>query len=100
MNPVLAVVLAVIGTSGIPVWFLQRFDKRNSAQHASNMEILTETREEIREIKHDIRDVKQEVRDIKTDVANLKKGKPDGVTGRTATDKRKAVRSKGASSKS
>jgi hypothetical protein len=60
-----AIAVAVISGSGIPLWFLNRFDKRNTEQHSANMDILTEARNDLREVKHEIRDVKEDVRDVK-----------------------------------
>jgi hypothetical protein len=60
-----AIAVAVISGSGIPLWFLNRFDKRNTEQHSANMDILTEARNDLKEVKHEIRDVKEDVRDVK-----------------------------------
>jgi hypothetical protein len=66
MSPeTVAITVAIIGGSGIPLWFLSRFDKKNTEQHSANMNILTEARNDLREVKQEIRDVKEDVREVK-----------------------------------
>lgn len=80
-----AILIAVISGSGIPLWFLNRFDKRNTDQHNANMEILTEARNDIREVKTEVRDVKEEVRDVRKEVRDhirYHKESEDGFTRR------------------
>ena len=38
------------------MWGLSRFDKRNTYQHAKNMEVLHEIREDVREVKGELKD--------------------------------------------
>lgn len=64
----IAILIAVLSGSGIPLWFLNKFDKRNTDQHNANMEILTEARNDIRDVKTEVRDVKEDVRDVRDEV--------------------------------
>ena len=80
-----AILIAVLSGSGIPLWFLNRFDKRNTDQHNANMEILTEARNDIREVKTEVRDVKEDVRDVRKEVRDhirYHKENDGGATGR------------------
>ena len=53
------ILVAVIAGSGIPLWFLQRLDKRNTDQHNTNLSVL--------ELIHsDVQDVKEETRQVKS----------------------------------
>lgn len=64
----LAIVIAVISGSGVPLWFLNRFDKRNTKQHNANMEVLTEARNDLREVKTEVWNVREDVRDVRREV--------------------------------
>lgn len=39
--------LAVAGIGGPVMWFLHRFDRRNTEQHDRNMEVLTDMRRSV-----------------------------------------------------
>lgn len=64
----IAILVAVISGSGVPIWLLNRFDKRNTQQHGENMAILKEARDDLREVKQEVRDVKDDVRDVRKEV--------------------------------
>jgi cytochrome c-type biogenesis protein CcmH/NrfF len=48
------IVVAVIG--GPLMWGLTKFDKRNTQQHAANMTVLHEIREDVKEVKGELKD--------------------------------------------
>lgn len=48
------IVVAVI--AGPLMWALSRFDKRNTEQHAQNLGVLNEIKQDVREVKTEIRD--------------------------------------------
>lgn len=59
----IAILVAIIGGSGIPVWLLTRLDRKNDAQHLTNKDLLDE-------IRVDISDMKSDVSDVKTNMIN------------------------------
>jgi hypothetical protein len=48
------IVVAVIG--GPLMWGLAKFDRRNTQQHAANMTVLHEIREDVKEVKGELKD--------------------------------------------
>ncbi len=38
------------------MWLLSKFDKRNTEQHAANMTVLQEIREDVKEVKGELKD--------------------------------------------
>lgn len=55
---VVAILVAVIAGSGIPLWFLERFDKRNTDQHNANLSVLQDIKKDIKDVKEDTRQVR------------------------------------------
>ena len=55
MNQMWIPVIVALITSPL-MWLLNRFDKRNSEQHANNMSVLNEIKDDVREAKADIKD--------------------------------------------
>jgi hypothetical protein len=49
---------AVIGSSGIPVWFLKRLDRKNTDQHGESRAVLDSIREDVTHVKNDVSEVK------------------------------------------
>lgn len=47
------ILVALIG--GPVMWLLARFDRRNSDQHANNMNVLNEIKEDVREVRNDLK---------------------------------------------
>lgn len=47
------ILVALIG--GPVMWLLARFDRRNSDQHANNMSVLHEIKEDVREVRNDLK---------------------------------------------
>lgn len=54
MNPIYIPIVVALITSPL-MWLLNRLDKRNSAQHANNMDVLNEIKADVREAKDDIK---------------------------------------------
>lgn len=54
-----AVIVALIG--GPLMWLLSRFDKRNTSQHAKNMEMAATTLAEVRAARSDIAKVERRI---------------------------------------
>lgn len=50
MNNVTLILVALLGGGGPLMWFLTRFDKRNTDQHAANMSLLKEIKTDIETI--------------------------------------------------
>jgi hypothetical protein len=50
MNNVTLVLVALLGGGGPLMWFLTRFDRRNTDQHAANMTLLKEIKTDIETI--------------------------------------------------
>ena len=50
MNNVTLILVALLGGGGPLMWFLTRFDKRNTDQHAANMTLLKEIKTDIETI--------------------------------------------------
>ena len=55
---VVSIICAIIAGSGLPIWFLNRFDKRNTDQHNSNLQLLNEIKQDINIVKDDARQVR------------------------------------------
>lgn len=67
----LAEILTIVfcGAGGsLVVYGLQRLERRNTEQHASNMAVLTGIRDSVGEVRDDVREVRTEVRDVRGDV--------------------------------
>ena len=47
------ILVALIG--GPVMWLLARFDRRNSDQHANNMNVLNEIKDDVREVRNDLK---------------------------------------------
>lgn len=43
------------------MWFLSRFDKRNTKQHGQNMDVLKEIYSDVKEIRSDVKDVRKDL---------------------------------------
>lgn len=56
-----AVVVALIG--GPVMWFLSRFDRRNTEQHAQNQAVLQEISKKVDGVQDDVSDVKSSLVD-------------------------------------
>jgi hypothetical protein len=55
---VVAIVCAVLAGSGLPIWFLERFDKRNTQQHKDNLSVLNLIKNDIEAVKEDTKQVR------------------------------------------
>ncbi len=77
MNELFLVPIIVALIGGPLMWFLARFDRRNTEQHGANMDSLSSMRkevlEEVRGVASDVRDVKQDVHQLKSDHRALAK---------------------------
>lgn len=63
MSSGLQILIAVIAGSGIPLWFLQRFDKRNTDQHNQNLSVLELIHDDVQDLKDETRQVKSHLTD-------------------------------------
>lgn len=59
MEWLVPIIVAVIG--GPLMWGLHRFDRRNTTQHAQNLDVLNE-------IKSDVKDIRQDVKNVRGDL--------------------------------
>lgn len=82
MSSITTVIVALIG-SPVLIWWLSRFDRRNSSQHENNMEILNEVKNDVKDIKADVWVVRNDLYDHVAHHAH--KESNDGSQGRTAT---------------
>lgn len=57
MNNLTLVIVAIVGGGGPLMWFLSRFDKRNSEQHAANMDILKDIQEDVHSVQKDVKTI-------------------------------------------
>jgi hypothetical protein len=55
---IIAIVIAVVGGSGVPVWLLTRLDKKNTEQHGESRSVLDSIRSDLTEVKDDVSEVK------------------------------------------
>lgn len=55
---VVAIVCAVLAGSGLPIWFLERFDKRNTKQHNDNLSVLNSIKNDMESVKEDTKQVR------------------------------------------
>lgn len=79
---VVAVIVAIVGGSGVPVWLLTRLDRKNDSQHLTNKEVLDEIRSDVFDMKSDVSDVKSSL--IGHLEHHLEMG--DGTTRRTGSN--------------
>jgi chromosome segregation ATPase len=66
------VLVAVMSAGGPVMWFLVKFDRRNTNQHNGNFHILHSIKEEVVEVKTKVADLKHDVTGIKVDIVGLK----------------------------
>lgn len=81
---IVAITVAVVGTSGIPVYFLKRFDRRNTYQHAENQDLLKAMQSDLQDVKADTSEVKSSLihhLQHHLEVDNGFEGRVAGVTG-------------------
>jgi hypothetical protein len=50
MNNLTLVIVALIGAGGPIMWLLSRFDRRNTEQHAANMDVLKDIQKDVKTI--------------------------------------------------
>ena len=67
VSEILTIVFCGAGGS-LVVYGLQRLERRNTEQHASNMSVLTGIRDDVREVRTDVRDVRSDIRDVREQV--------------------------------
>ena len=67
---VVAFIVAVVGGSGLPVYFLTRFDRRNTSQHAENKSVLTAMQSDLADVKTNLADVKSDTSEVKSNLIN------------------------------
>ena len=53
------VIVALVGAGGPIMWFLSRFDHRNTAQHAANMGLLQDIQDDVHDIQKDVKAIDQ-----------------------------------------
>ena len=91
MNNLTAIIIAIIGAGGPGIWLLDRFDKRNTAQHASNMELLQTIHSNVDKLGEGVDELQTDVKDLRNDLYDhlsfhAHKETKDGITGRTGTN--------------
>ena len=51
------VIAALVGAGGPLAWLLDRFDKRNTAQHKDNLDLLKDIQADVHEIQADVKTI-------------------------------------------
>lgn len=77
---VVLIIVAVVGSSGIPVWFLSRLDRKNTSQHGESREVLDSIRADMTEVRSDVSEVKGRLIDHLSYHLETER---DGLAGRT-----------------
>ena len=77
-------VLVALLTSPVVIWFLSRFDKRNTEQHANNMKVLQDIHESVNQVGDDVKEVRKDLYDHIAFHAH-KETTTDGTTRGTGT---------------
>lgn len=77
--------LVALLSSPVLIWFLTRFDRRNTQQHANNMETLKEIHNSVNQVGDDVKAVRNDLYDHIAYHAH-KETTPDGTQRRTGTE--------------
>lgn len=91
------VLVALLG-SPVILWFLKRFDKKNTEQHASNMAVLRDIHTKVEEVGDDVKAVRKDLYDHIAFHAH--KENTDGTQGRTDDSEIRKVSRRRTTSKS
>lgn len=56
-------ILVALLSSPVVIWFLTRFDKKNTEQHANNMAVLKEIHSDVKKVGDDVQEVRKDLYD-------------------------------------
>ena len=57
MSKLIPLFIALFGAGGPLVYFLERFDRRNTAQHSNNMDLLKDIQSDVHDVKKDVKTI-------------------------------------------
>lgn len=77
-------ILVALLSSPVVIWFLTRFDKKNTEQHANNMKVLKDIHESVNQVGDDVKEVRKDLYDHIAFHAH-KETHHDGLTRGTGT---------------